>query len=152
MIFFCHPILSKRPSQALKASWTHCPHWKQSRKSQTSFCVLVALLVSSCFWVWGTAFERCHELWSMCRDQKVLEREGASVSQGPDPEGPRLPSAGGWLDCTTASGLPSGAALFTHCPGLVRCFPLPSPRCRWLWACWRSRKCVFPTQWTVPMW
>lgn len=31
-------------------------------------------------------FERCHELWSMRGDQRVSERERASVSLGPDPQ------------------------------------------------------------------
>lgn len=61
---------------------------------------------------------------------------------------PASPVCWDWLGCSIASGLSKwGGALFTHCPGRVQSFSLSSPRCRWLWACWRSRKCVFPTRW-----
>ena len=46
-----------------------------------SLCLLLSPGLRYC-----DGFERCHELWSVCRDQKVTCGEGDSVSLGPDPQ------------------------------------------------------------------
>ncbi|KAG7242689.1 hypothetical protein INR49_020062 [Caranx melampygus] len=71
--------------------------FREDPKTRDEFLTLIRIIIPAnehCEDRYCYAFERCHELWSMCRDQKVLEREGASVSLGPDPEGQCLPSAG----------------------------------------------------------
>lgn len=148
-MIFCHPIQSKRPSRAPQASSLktvkEIPNFLL--RPSSSACLVLFLGLRYCY-----GFQRCHELWSMCGDQRVSERERASVSLGPDPQASisLLLGLTGLQDCFWPPGW--GGALFTHCAGRVQCFSLSSPRRRWLWACWRSRKCVFPTRWTVPMW
>lgn len=84
-------------------------------------------------------FERCHELWSMRGDQRVSEREGASVPAGPDPQA----SVSLLPDCGAASGLPDGGRCSHTVRAVLDAFSLSSPKRRWPWACWRSRKCGF---------
>lgn len=143
------PELCERPRRTLS------PHWKQSRKSLTSFCVLLALPVSSCF----RGLRYFMDLKEATSCGRCAGTRGCRRGKGPQSHWvpihrPASPFCWGWLDCSTAYGLliGGGGGLFTHCPGCVQCFSLSSPRRRWLWACWRSRKCVFPTRWTVPMW
>ncbi len=98
-MIFCHPIQSKRPSRALQASSL------KTVKEIPNF--LLRPSSSACLVLfWGLryyyGFERCHELWSMCGDQRVSERERASVSLGPDPQ--------------------AGASLLLGLTGLQDCF------------------------------
>lgn len=77
--------------------------------------------------VWGTVMDFDDSTscgWCMVTEW-VSERERASVSLSPDPQ----PSAVHTLSRPFSM-------LFSSL----------------LWACWHSRKCVFPTRWTVPIW
>lgn len=133
ILFFCHSILSKRPSRALQAS---SPDTQSSLKTvmkipnfllspSSSACLVLFLGLRYCY-----GFERCHELWSMCGDQRVSERERASVSLGPDPQA-SVSLLLGLTELQYCTWPPRGGeALFTHCPGCVQCVSLSSPRRR----------------------
>lgn len=147
-------MLSEMPCRALQASSLDTRSSLKTVKEILRFLrCRVALLVSSCFCVWGTVMG----FWKVPRAVvDVQGPEGCRRGRGPQSHwalihSPASPFCWGWVDCSNASGPPRGA-LFTHRPGHFQCFCLSSPRRRWLWACWRSRKCVFATRWTVPMW